>query len=197
MPWFSNKDLLFKRTKHSSSLLHAHTFLELNKITVKVTKLWDFCGVLKGVCFVFFGFFVQLFWPFYGRVRLFSTSVHAFMLSWSLWTATKSFFSDTMLFFARSIGTLIKHGKHRQTPRETSADHGMIAIVDDEELEKRARHLEYRKYTTKRIVDSPCQPCLVWMDGGRQRFDDPNHWRQWDNSPSQSWDFEYHWQGWT
>ena len=37
---------------------------------------------------------------------------------------------------------------------------------------------------------------MVWMGGGTQRFD-PNHWRQWDNSQSRSWDFEYHRQGWT
>ena len=45
-------------------------------------------------------------------------------------------FSDTKLFFARSIGTLIWHGKHGHT-RKTSAERRMTAIVDDGELVRR------------------------------------------------------------
>ena len=92
--------------EQSTSHIHAHTFIELrkkNNESYKIVRFWQgfekhFSGVLKGVCFVFFGFFVQLFWPFYGRVRLFSRSVHAFMLSWSSWSATKSFFWHKIVF---------------------------------------------------------------------------------------------------
>ena len=55
--------------------------------------------LLKGGCFVFFCFFVRSFWPFYRCVLLFSRSVHAFMLSWSSWTATKSFWFFFGWFF--------------------------------------------------------------------------------------------------
>ena len=65
--------------------------------------------------------------------------------------------------------------KEGQTdPPKTSADHRMIAIVDDEEIQKRKRHLEYRKIHEQ-------THCLQSVSGlnrigeGTQRFD-PNHW---------------------
>ena len=144
-------------------------------------------------------FLVSLFSCFDHFMGVFDYSVRRSMLSCYHGVhgqRRRAFCSDTMLLFTRSIGTLIYHGKHRQTHGKLRQTMEWLLSLTMKNL-KRARHLEYRKCTNKHIVDSPCQPCLVWMDGGRQRFDGPNHWRQWDNSPSQSWDFEYHWQGWT
>ena len=56
-----------------------------HRIKKKVTKLWDLGKVLGNVlwrprgsflCCCFFGFFVQLFGPFYPRVPFFNRSVH-------------------------------------------------------------------------------------------------------------------------
>ena len=52
-------------------------------------------------------------------------------------------------------------------PWKTSADCRMIAIVDDEELEKEEGISNYTpKYTNKHIVGSRC---LLWMGGGTQQ----------------------------
>ena len=91
----------------ATSQMHAHTFIEKKLQHCEIlTRFWEtFCGVLKGVCCVFFSFgFVQLFWPFYRRVRLFGRSVHAFMLPWSsgegrvLLTPTRRFNQSKTLF---------------------------------------------------------------------------------------------------
>ena len=65
--------------------------------------------------------------------------------------------------------------KEGQTdPLKTSADHRMIAIVDEKMKKfKRGRHIEYLKIQEKK------KPWAVriWfeMGGGTQQFD-PNHW---------------------
>ena len=129
----------------------------------------------------FFGFFVQLFWPFYRLVWLFRRLVHALMLSRSSWTATKTFFWHKIVFRKKYWNLNLAWETHTD-PRKTLADHRMIAIIDNEELDwKEEGILNTAKYTNKHIVGSLCQLCLVWMGGGRQRFD-PNHRRQWDNS---------------
>ena len=105
--------------------------------------------------------------------------------------------SDEELFLTRNCFSQevsepnFSMGKDRQIHWKLQETVEWLLLLTMKNL-KRGRHLEYRKYTNNtHIVGSPC---LVWMGGGTQRFD-PNHWRQWDHSPSQSWDFEYHWQG--
>ena len=75
--------------------------------------------------------------------------------------------------------------KEGQTdPLKTSADHRMIAIVDNEEIQKRKRHLEYRKIheQTRRGYSVSG---LNQMGKVTQRFD-PNHWIKLGNSSSRS-----------
>ena len=150
----------------STNHVHAHIFLELNLKTMKGTKLWD-CRVFKGVCFVFFGFFV-FFLPFYRRVRLFSRSVHAFMLSWSSWTATKSFFWHKIVF-RKKYWNLNLAWETQTDPRLTSADRRMIGIVDDKELEKRkaSRILQNTRINTSWAV----RVNRVWSDWAEEGND--------------------------
>ena len=128
----------FCSREQSTSQMHTHNFIELkkNNDSCKIVGFWQgFEKRFEGVCFVFFGFFVQLFWPFYRRVRLFIRSVHAFTLSWSSSTAKKSFFWQKIVFRKKYWNLILVCEGHTDA-RKTSADRRMIAIVDDEELEK-------------------------------------------------------------
>ena len=66
--------------------------------------------------------------------------------------------------------------KEEQTdPPKTSADNRMIAIfVDDKEIQKRKRHLEYRKIH-EQTHHGQSVSGLNQTGGGTQQFD-PNHW---------------------
>ena len=71
---------LFYHDSMATSQVHAHTFIEKKLQNCEIViRFWEtFCGVLKGVCSVFFGFFVQLFWHFIG---VFDCSVGQYVLS--------------------------------------------------------------------------------------------------------------------
>ena len=92
--------------EQSTSHVHAHAFIELNKKkTVKVTRLLDYGGVLNGVSFV--DFLASLFSCFDHFISMFDYSVGRSMLSCyhGVHGQRRRAFSDTNLFFARSIGT--------------------------------------------------------------------------------------------
>ena len=91
---------------------------------------------------------------------------------------------------ANSIGTLISHGKHRQTHGKLRQTVEWLLSLTMKNL-KRGRHLEYRKIHEQKKRGHSVST-VSGLTGQRK-----DHWRQWDNFPSQSWDFEYHWQGWT
>ena len=91
---------------------------------------------------------------------------------------------------ARSIGTLISHGKHRQTHGKLRQTVEWLLSLTMKNL-KRGRHLEYRKIHEQKKRGQSVST-VSGLTGRRK-----DHWKQWDNFPSQSWDFEYHWQGWT
>ena len=75
--------------------------------------------------------------------------------------------------------------KEGQTdPPKMSADHRMIAIVKDEEIQKSKRHLEYCKIQEQTHRGQSVSG-LNRMGGGTQRFD-PNHWIKLGNSSSRS-----------
>ena len=80
---------------------------------------------------------------------------------------------------------IIKEGQ--TDPPKISADHRMIAIVDDEEIQKRERHLEYRKIHEQTHRGHSLSG-LNQMGEVIQRFD-PHHWIKLANSSSRSWEF--------
>ena len=135
---------------------------------MKVTKLWDFDKVLRDVLWrpqeilrCFSGFFVLLFWAFYRGVWC-SCSVHAFMLSWSSWTATWKGFFRHKIVFCKEHGNLILPWWGQTDPWNASADRRMISIVGEEEFEKRkASWIPQIQGIIKHIVGSPC---LVWIE---------------------------------
>ena len=77
---------------------------------------------------------------------------------------------------------IIKEGQ--TDPPKISADHRMIAIVDNEEIQKRKRHLEYRKIHEQTHRGHSVSG-LNQMGEVTQRFD-PNHWIKLGNSSSRS-----------
>jgi len=78
-------------------------------------------------------------------------------------------------------GEIIKEGQ--TDPPKISADHRMIAIVD-EEIQKRKRHLEYRKIHEQTHRGHSVSG-LNQMGEVTQRFD-PNDWITLGNSSSRS-----------
>jgi len=94
--------------EQSTSNMHAHTFIELKKKTMKVTKLWDFDKVLRNIFWRHQGsllciFFVSLFSCFDHFIGVFDYSVGRSMLSCYHRVHGQRQKAGTKLFFAKGI----------------------------------------------------------------------------------------------
>ena len=117
----------FRSRKQNTSHVHAHTLIEFqkkNNKSYKIVTFWQgfeksFVVSSREFFSVWFRCSVVL------TIRLFSRSVHAFMLSWHSWTATKSFFWHKIVF-RKKYWNLILAWEWQPDPRITSAVRRMV-----------------------------------------------------------------------